>query len=185
MNGRLFIAYAFSAIIAGLIITNGVIWGINFNLESYDKLYLIAIFLCIVICVSFALFTHLYYIASVDSKEYEEACRKRIVWLNSAIAWMIVHYWLIGASCLATLIVVYITVGNEINSTRVVFYSIMSLITSFLDMIIMPLSMSKGYRKAYEKIDAELVEMEYTNENLKKARLRGERFITKYTYDKR
>lgn len=119
---------------------------------------------------------------------YKTAYIRKNVWLKSNLIWMTIHYWVIAASFLATLIVIYITVDN-LNESGIVFYSVVSLFTSIMSYILSPITIAKGYKLAYQKIDKAIFLFENSSnqdkEILSSALIEGEELIKKYCYEMR
>lgn len=156
------------------------------KLKFQDMLYVTLSVVCIEICILITLITGIedIVIKSLDGI-HKVAYIRKSVWLKSSIIWMVINFWMISSSFLSTIIVIYISVQN-VDATRIVFYSVMSLFVSIMGYVLNPLAMARGYRKAYQEIDRAIFEYEKKNENveiLEKALVCGEEYIEKYSYE--
>lgn len=156
------------------------------KLKFQDMLYVTLCVVCIEACVLIALITG---IEDIVIKElggiHKVAYIRKSVWLKSNIIWMVINFWMVASSFLSTIIVIYISIDN-LDATRIVFYSVMSLFVSIMGYVLNPLAMARGYRKAYQEIDKAIFEFEKDKNNtdiLEKALVSGEEFIEKYSYE--
>lgn len=155
--------------------------------ELHDILYLLLFIGCIEFCLLVPSST------DIDSELiikingiHKIAYIRKNAWLKSNLIWMTIHYWIIAASFLATLIVIYITVDN-LNKNSIVFYSVVSLFSSIMSYILSPMTIAKGYRLAYQEIDKAIFQYENSKDKnteiLSFALMKGEEYIKKYCYE--
>lgn len=156
------------------------------KLKFQDMLYITLSVVCIEACILITLITGIEDIVIKSlSGIHKVAYIRKSVWLKSNIIWMVINFWMISSSFLSTIIVIYISV-QDVDATRIVFYSVMSLFVSIMSYVLNPLAMARGYRKAYQEIDKAIFEYEKRKENidiLEKALVCGEEYIEKYSYE--
>ena len=161
------------------------------TLYTFDKIFALSILVCAAICFCFLACSLVidegYEYIEGEEVIFYEAHKKKTIWLNSCITWLIIYYWVIGSSYLSTVIAIYITtyeIELEAQIPRIVLYSILSLVLSILNMLIVPFNHAKGYRKAYEIIDEGLIESISQKDValLKEARIKSEKIIGDFTY---
>lgn len=157
-------------------------------LEMSDLIYATFHIVCIESCIVIAFVTNVLDVEKENkSILYQKALTRKSVWLKSEIAWLVVYYWLIGSSLLATIIVIYIGI-DTMEQRRIVLYSIFSLFFCCAGYVVNAMTASRGYRKAYCLIDAAILKYEQDGNNEKilgDAMIEGEKFITEYTFKKR
>lgn len=163
-------------------ITLHYIWKLKFQ----DMLYITLSMVCVEACVLITLITGIEDAVIKDFNGiHKVAYIRKSVWLKSNIIWMVVNFWMISSSFLSTIIIIYISV-EDVDATRIVFYSVMSLFVSIMGYVLNPLAMSRGYRKAYQEIDKAIFEYEKELKNvdlLKEALVCGEEYIEKYSFE--
>lgn len=112
---------------------------------------------------------------------------KKQKWLASHFIWLAIYYYTCGMSILSSCIIIYIA-NNKIDYDKqeiIIFYSVVSLLLTFLNLLIKPLDGSKGYRKAYIKMEKDLLDFQNGKANFKKLNksfVECEKFITKGLY---
>ncbi len=168
------------------------IWflGVSGKLQVYDMFYIFLFVVCLEVCLLMSIY--------IGTKEIDKEKDKGIigrgyslknVWLRSAIIWMLVAYWMISSSLLSTMIVIYISSDkdNNIDTNRIIFYSIASLFVSVMYYSLNPMSISRGYRKAFHDINRAILMTENQNDEREKlltdSIVRGEEYIEKYSYE--
>lgn len=170
-------------------ISNKKIFDMQLNFITVDVIYLLLAVVCVKVCVLFSTGTNFSNLkAEAKGNEYFEANRLKNIWLGSTNLWLVIHYWFVSSSYMATLFVIYIVSSDKEDTNRILFYSIMSLITSIMDYVISPMTISRGYRNAYETLKIALIEYDYNIDkfsSIKEAITLGENSITTHTYDKK
>lgn len=158
-----------------------------FPFELYDILYLTLFIGCVQFCLLVPSTSGIDSDLTNKSEGiYKTAYIRKNAWLKSNLIWITINYWIIAASFLATLIVIYVAV-NDINKNKIVFYSIVSLFASIMSYILNPLAIAKGYRLAYQEIDKAILEFENTGSTNKEflsfALIKGEEYVKQYCYE--
>lgn len=152
-----------------------------------DILYFLLHIVCVVTCFVVSFVTN---VLEVNTKSnviiYKKAMIRKGVWLKSYIVWLVIHYWLITASLLGTINVIYVTI-DSVDQIRIVLYSILSLFITSASYAISPVTMAEGYRIAYCKLDSAILCYEKANDNngidkLIEAMELGEEIITSYSF---
>jgi len=102
----------------------------------------------------------------------------RNTWLGSSIAFLIVHYWCILISILSTLVVLYLGCFEDTTligiKARLILYSVLSLFATICPYVVNFLKISKKYREAFIKIEAQLL----ISNDLGRAIVEGENIIS-------
>lgn len=179
---RIVLCIIFFALGLGIIIGSGF-----FFLAIVDLLYLTLFIVCPEACILISIITGIEdtVIPEIEGT-HKVAYIRKSVWLKSNIIWLVVGFWIISSSFLATLIVIYLT-SNEENKNRIIFHSIMSLFTSIMSYVLNPIPMAKGYRLAYQEIDKAIFEFQEkgskNGEILVSSLAKGEEYISQYSYD--
>ncbi len=179
---RVFLCVIFSILGIGIIISFARVFAFNLQDVLYLSLFVVCLEACLLISIITSIEDEL--ISEIDGT-YKTAYIRKSVWLKSYIIWMVINFWMVSASFLATLIVIYIT-SNDINKVKIIFYSIMSIFTSIISYVLNPMSIAKGYRLAYQEIDKAI--FKYQNSGKKKDKIlstainKGEQYINKYSF---
>ena len=89
--------------------------------------------------------------------DYIRICNARELWKVSQGIWNSVHLILVILPIFFTVFIIYISsTSNTDVSSDVIFYSILSLILTIIDLLINPVDIARGHRKAFEKINHSL-----------------------------
>lgn len=140
------------------------IWGIWYflNIAYYHKfvmsITLIAILICVEILLTCVDDTRIF---KGDAKKYTEIIllwSKKQSWLICYMLWLSAYYFISGMSLLSSCVVIYITSEQTINDPgAIVIYSILSLLLTFVNLLVNPFNGSKAYRNAYIKMETEII----------------------------
>ena len=170
------------------IIVFACIFAIFTALNIFDKIAIIVLSGTLLVGIVWALL--LFGERSYKGKdEYYPFFVRSVQWLKLNSLWMIVYYWLISVSFFAPAFLSAIAVsGIDADLHRIVIYSFVSILGTFLGFVLNPKSQAYGFRRAYELLEKKLNLMEDNNNVeegrrvLSKAMAAGERFITHATY---
>lgn len=93
---------------------------------------------------------------------YIQAIKKKNIWLHSYFSWECINAAMTVIPLYCTCAAIYISgtpEGNgEWDRTRILIYSILSLVLSLSIYVIRPANRATGYRRAYKTIDAALIQ---------------------------
>ena len=164
----------------------------SISLEVYDFVFWgsFALMALIIVCIFD------FFILSEEYLDNDNAYRKkylerRDVYLKSDISWYVFSIWLNSAGFVLPCIVIYIAMHpseNNANSfSTVAFYSMLSIVISFLSSYIAPQRIAFGYRLAFHRLESELKKTEPMEEkdainNLSDAISDCENYITNSLY---
>lgn len=112
---------------------------------------------------------------------------KKQKWFICYLIWLAVYYYTCGMSILSSCIIIYIANDTIDNNAQeiIIFYSIIALLLTFLNLLIKPLDGSKGYRKAYIRMEKDILDFQNGNADFKKLNesfVQCENYITKGLY---
>lgn len=133
------------------------------SLASYHKLTISATLISIVICVDIILlFDDDKKIFQNNEELYDKLefyWLKKQAWLKSEWLWQYSYYYITGMSLLSSCIVIYISSENINNKTSsIIFYSILSMTLTFLNLLINPFKGAKSYRNAYIRMEKDILD---------------------------
>lgn len=95
-------------------------------------------------------------ISSGEGGLVDLAIKLRDTWMRSYLIWFGIYYLFTWMPLLISCIVIYLSgsgiESGNIDGNRVLIYSILSLSLGFLNLLVKPATMAKGYRKAYVEV---------------------------------
>ncbi len=95
--------------------------------------------------------------------QYSVLYKKRAIFLSTSVCWLIIHYYLVIASIICTVNVIYVNQldSSALKPTRIVLYSVLSILFTLGDLIIRPEKASHAYRDAYRLMDDSINKIDF------------------------
>ena len=115
---------------------------------------------------------------------YRQAVKKKNIWLHSYFSWECINVAMTVIPLYCTCAAIYISgtpgENSEWDRTRVLIYSILSLVLSLSIYVIRPANRATGYRHAYKTIDEALIQYKTETERslLSQALTEGEGYVS-------
>lgn len=115
---------------------------------------------------------------------YIQAIKKKNIWLHSYFSWECINVAMTVIPLYCTCAAIYISgtpgENSEWDRTRVLIYSILSLVLSLSIYVIRPANRATGYRRAYKTIDEALIQYKTETERslLSQALTEGEGYVS-------
>ncbi len=115
---------------------------------------------------------------------YRQAVKKKNIWLHSYFSWECINVAMTVIPLYCTCAAIYISgtpgENSEWDRTRVLIYSILSLVLSLSIYVIRPANRATGYRRAYKTIDEALIQYKTETERslLSQALTEGEGYVS-------
>lgn len=142
------------------------------QISNYHKIVLSLILIGTTICVeSILIFLDKDNQISAKSDEtIDFYIKKKELWLVCHWIWLCAYYLISSISLLSSCIIIHVSFQSYVESDDIIiFYSIIALFMTFLNMIVKPLVGSKSYRNAYILMQKNIID--YINNVIKKEEL--------------
>ena len=144
--------------------------------------YICALILGVPIFIGFGIWIYVVFRSKKNTPDKDTPDRKRRVWFNTAILWLVIEYLGVILPFECTAIILYLDVysNSDISNKGIFVFSVLSMLLIIFTYAIRPHSHAVAYRKAYLLLHKTIYNSQSKSEddtNIYEAICRGEYYI--------